>query len=263
MLGRPSAGGLSLKAIDVLPFAGAAADLGGGEVDVPERDEGHREQPTGTLPAAPLLDHPVVVRLDAGERDVLVGRLQEGLSAESGHGREAERRLPCDWHPCRPGVRPADACPAAFRRTASGRCRPRRDRCLPTRTRRRGACRPRRTPTRRPIPRRGRRTARSTGAAPRTGRTPAGARPVGLRLDASPATSAARGRAVRRRGRRPEISLGIAITCQPLVRASLDLVTVRDVDGGRYGGRGPSCAVPGPQIWRDSTSGCEPDREPR
>ena len=69
-----------------------ARHLGHGELDVPERDEAEREQPTITR-TAPLLHHPVVVRLDAqqGERAVLPP--QELLSAESGIVGEAELGL--------------------------------------------------------------------------------------------------------------------------------------------------------------------------
>ena len=58
------------------------------------------------LSTAPLLDHPVVVRVDAGERELLVVRLEEGLAAEPGERREAQRRLdPVELHVVDAGLR--------------------------------------------------------------------------------------------------------------------------------------------------------------
>ena len=42
---------------------------------------------------APLLDHPVVVGLDAGQGQLLVLGLVEGLAAEAGEGREGQRAV--------------------------------------------------------------------------------------------------------------------------------------------------------------------------
>ena len=69
-----------------------AAHLGGGQLGVPQRDDRQREQlPVGV--AAPLLDHPVVVGVDARLAELAVLGLGEGLAAEPRERREAERRL--------------------------------------------------------------------------------------------------------------------------------------------------------------------------
>ena len=55
--------------------------------------------------AAPLLDHPVVVGLDAQQGELLVLGLGEGLAAEARERREAERRLEVvDVHVLEPGA---------------------------------------------------------------------------------------------------------------------------------------------------------------
>lgn len=72
---------------------GVAADLGGGEFGVPERDEGERDQTALGVRAAPLLHHPVVVGAHAQEGEVVVGRLGEGLAAEAREGGEADGGL--------------------------------------------------------------------------------------------------------------------------------------------------------------------------
>ena len=74
------------------PAGCVAPDLGGRELDVPQRHEAERDQPTVGV-AAPLLDHPVVVGPHAGEGEVLVLALGERLAAEPGHRREAQRTL--------------------------------------------------------------------------------------------------------------------------------------------------------------------------
>ena len=66
-----------------------APHLGRRLVGVPQRDEAQREQPAAAV-AAPLLDHEVVVGDDAGLGQLLVLRLEEGLAAEAGKGREAQ-----------------------------------------------------------------------------------------------------------------------------------------------------------------------------
>jgi hypothetical protein len=70
-----------------------APHLLGGQLGVPQRNEGERDEPALGLGPAPLLDHPVVVGLDAEQPELLVLGLGEGLAAEPGEGREAERRL--------------------------------------------------------------------------------------------------------------------------------------------------------------------------
>ena len=72
----------------------AAADLGGGQLGVPQRDHGERDEPALAVAGAPLVDHPVVVGLHAEERELLVVALEEGLAAEAGQRvREADRRV--------------------------------------------------------------------------------------------------------------------------------------------------------------------------
>ncbi|MDQ1069827.1 hypothetical protein QFZ32_005267 [Streptomyces canus] len=72
---------------------GVAADLRGGQLGVPERDQGERYEPALRVGAAPLLHHPVVVGLDAEQAQFVVLGLGEGLAAETREGREADGRL--------------------------------------------------------------------------------------------------------------------------------------------------------------------------
>ena len=84
---------------------GVAAHLGGGQFGIPQRDQAQRDEPAVGFGPAPLLDHPVVVGLDAQERELLVLGLGEGLAAEAGEGREAQRRLEVvDVHVLEPGL---------------------------------------------------------------------------------------------------------------------------------------------------------------
>ena len=71
---------------------GVAPHLGRRQLGVPQRDEAQGDEPAARV-AAPLLDHPVVVGLDAEQAELLVLGLGEGLAAEAGEGREAQRRL--------------------------------------------------------------------------------------------------------------------------------------------------------------------------
>ena len=84
---------------------GVAADLGRGQTGVPQRDEAQRDEHPARV-AAPLLDHPVVVGLDAGEAEVpVVGGLVEGLPAEPGEVRETERSVhPVGFHVLDPSL---------------------------------------------------------------------------------------------------------------------------------------------------------------
>src|SRR5581483_11970139 len=59
---------------------------------VPEGHDAQRHEPAPRLPG-PLLDHPVVVGPDAGQRQVVVLALGEHLPAEARVGREAQRRF--------------------------------------------------------------------------------------------------------------------------------------------------------------------------
>ncbi len=78
----------------VAPPLGAPADLGHGEVDVPQGDHRQGDEAVLARSCAPLLDHPVVVGLDAEEGQLLVVALEEGLTAEPRQDvREADRRL--------------------------------------------------------------------------------------------------------------------------------------------------------------------------
>ena len=70
---------------------GDAMDLLHGQIDVPHRDDAERDEPA-RVGAAPLVDGPVVVRLEHHERDLLVMRLVEGAGVPARHGREAHRR---------------------------------------------------------------------------------------------------------------------------------------------------------------------------
>ena len=69
-----------------------APHLGRRQLGVPQRDEAERDEPAARV-AAPLLDHPVVVGLHAEQAELVVLGLGEGLAAEAGEGREAQRRL--------------------------------------------------------------------------------------------------------------------------------------------------------------------------
>ena len=90
--GRPRCGGISLKHTARAPRSALRDDLRGGQLGVPQRDDRQREELAVGV-AAPLLDHPVVVGLDARQAQLAVLGLGEGLPAEPGERREAERRL--------------------------------------------------------------------------------------------------------------------------------------------------------------------------
>jgi hypothetical protein len=83
---------------------GVAADLGGGQLRVPQRDEREWYQAAVRVRAAPLLHHPVVVGADAEQPEFAVGGLGEGLAAEAREGGETERGLDVvDVHVGEPG----------------------------------------------------------------------------------------------------------------------------------------------------------------
>ncbi|MEY2570927.1 MAG: hypothetical protein QOE63_1277, partial [Acidimicrobiaceae bacterium] len=64
------------------------------ELRVPQGDERERDELPVAVTGAPLVDDPVVVGLDAQERELLVGPLEEGLAAEAReHVGEAHRRV--------------------------------------------------------------------------------------------------------------------------------------------------------------------------
>ncbi len=71
-------------------LGGAALHLLGGQRRVPHRDEDQGDV-TARRRGAPLLDHPVVVGLQAHEAEVPVARLHEELPAEARDRREAQR----------------------------------------------------------------------------------------------------------------------------------------------------------------------------
>src|SRR5688572_8420291 len=71
----------------------AALHFCSGEKWIPQRQNRERYQPSSVLAAAPLLNHPVVVGLDAGESELLVCRLEKRLATEPRKGREAEGRF--------------------------------------------------------------------------------------------------------------------------------------------------------------------------
>jgi hypothetical protein len=89
---------------------GVAPHLVGRQRRVPQRDERERDEPpaAGT---APLVDHPVVVGLDAQQGEVLVAGFEERLAAEAREAREAQRGLDVVYvHVREPGLRlPAPA----------------------------------------------------------------------------------------------------------------------------------------------------------
>ncbi len=70
----------------VAALGGAPPNLGRGRVRVPQRDEGQRHQASLARAAAPLVDHPVVVDLEAGEGELLVFPFGEPLAGEARKG---------------------------------------------------------------------------------------------------------------------------------------------------------------------------------
>src|SRR5688572_5929831 len=69
---------------------GVASYFGRGQLGIPQGDDLQRQQPS-TAVAAPLFDHPVVVRVDALERGLAVFCFVERLTAETGERREGQR----------------------------------------------------------------------------------------------------------------------------------------------------------------------------
>ena len=101
----------------VAALVGAAPHLGGRQLGVPQRDHRERDEAALAVTGAPLVDHPVVVGLDAEQRQLLVVALQERLAAEAGQRvREADGRRRCGWRPCRPGAPSGSSSPAGSRR---------------------------------------------------------------------------------------------------------------------------------------------------
>ena len=93
MLGRPSRVGSSEKQNARTPRSALRRISADRELDVPERHEAQRQvHPARRL--TPLLDHPVVVGLDAGERELLVAGLVERLPTEARE--RGERKRPVD-----------------------------------------------------------------------------------------------------------------------------------------------------------------------
>ena len=84
MVGRPSGAGFSEKQKAVYALRRAALHLGDGELRIPHRDQHQRDVATWDG-AAPLLDEPVVVDLEALKAELTVGGLHEQLAAEAGH----------------------------------------------------------------------------------------------------------------------------------------------------------------------------------
>ena len=68
----------------VAALVGAATDLGGGELGIPQGNQRERNEPPDAGAAAPLVDDPVVVDLQTREGEFLVVALEEALPAESG-----------------------------------------------------------------------------------------------------------------------------------------------------------------------------------
>ena len=69
-----------------------ATDLGGRQLRVPQRHDAERQEPAAAL-AAPLLHHPVVVRVDAQLGELSVFAPEKDLAREARVVREAELRL--------------------------------------------------------------------------------------------------------------------------------------------------------------------------
>ena len=81
------------------------------ELRVPHRDQHQRDVAAGRR-TAPILDHPVVPRLQAGEAEFAVTRLHEQLPAEPRQRREAQRREDAGLvHVLDPGLRVVTARP--------------------------------------------------------------------------------------------------------------------------------------------------------
>ena len=94
MEGSPRCGGISREGRRrARPRAALRRTSAAASSRVPQRDEGERDQAAARLGAAPLLHHPVVVRPHAEQPQLAVLGLGEGLAAEAGEGREAERGL--------------------------------------------------------------------------------------------------------------------------------------------------------------------------
>ena len=73
-------------------------DLGDRQVDIPHGHDPQRDE-AARIGGAPLVDMPVVVRLQHHEGQVLVTRFGKRTSVEPGHGREAHRgQDPVDVH---------------------------------------------------------------------------------------------------------------------------------------------------------------------
>ena len=90
MVGRPSGSGFSEKQNGVRALGRGPLDLGRGGDGIPQRDDGQRHVPARCR-AAPLVDHPVVVRAHAQHRQLLVFRLPEELTAKPRERRKAQR----------------------------------------------------------------------------------------------------------------------------------------------------------------------------
>ena len=75
-----------------LPLSAQRRTSAAASSGVPQRHDRERDEPALAGTAAPLVDHPVVVDLDARQREFLVLTLEERLAAEAGeHVREADR----------------------------------------------------------------------------------------------------------------------------------------------------------------------------
>ena len=76
------------------PLLGGAVHFPGAELRVPQRQQRQRDQAAFRLARAQVLGHPVVIGLEAGEAQLLVGLLEEQLAAETAHDiAEAQARL--------------------------------------------------------------------------------------------------------------------------------------------------------------------------
>ena len=72
---------------------GTPLDLSRSQLRIPEGHDGLRNEATNGGSTAPLLDNPIVERLDLQQREVLIGCSQKSLTSEAGNRGKAETCL--------------------------------------------------------------------------------------------------------------------------------------------------------------------------
>src|SRR5699024_4475515 len=70
----------------IAALGGAATHFVSGQLWVPQGDEGQGNEPSFASPTRPVVDHPVVVDLDAQKSEILIVPLGEALTAEAREG---------------------------------------------------------------------------------------------------------------------------------------------------------------------------------